>query len=113
MLSHSAQKRSLRLLTGIALALCLAASPAHAKKHGGSDGAERGGLFQAPAAIAKPTLLLDTSVTKVIGRKGDALRQNSPDAVPATSAASVETVPVKAVEPTRSIESMRLHSLFE
>jgi hypothetical protein len=130
MYSYSPQKRFLCLLTGIALAFCLTAGPAHAKKHTNDDTTEKGGLFQAPAAIAKPNLVLDTSIPKTTNRTGDALRQSSPDveapapAAPSAAAAPASAssaerapasgiVPVRAYEPTRSIESMRVHSLFE
>ncbi len=125
MFSHSARKLFLCLLTGTVLVFCLEASPAHAKKQAAADTADRGGLFQPPTAISKPNLLPDTSVSKVNGRTGDALRQNSPEAASAAPAVSVSPtvpvppaatngiVPVRAFEPTRSIESMRLHSLFE
>ncbi len=98
------------------MALCLAASPADAKKHVAEDTSDRGGLFQPPAATNKPNLVLDTSIPKVLARKGDALRQGSPDAgAPGkrNGAAQSDIVPVRAYAPTRSIESMRVHSLFE
>lgn len=120
MFSHFTQKHFFRLLTGVALAFCLMAGPAHAKKTNTSDTSEKGGLFQPPAPIAKPNLVLDTSIPKVLTRKGDELRQNAPDVMPATPAVSVvptaqsnNIVPVKSFEPAKDIESMRLHSLFE
>lgn len=123
MFSDSIQNRFFRLLVGTALVFCLAASPAHAKKHGAEDSSDKGGLFQPPTAITKPSLILDTSIPKVSNRKGDELRQSAPDAMsvtpdvvtpaaaPATRPSGI--IPVKAFEPARTIESMRLRSLFE
>ncbi|WP_309420225.1 hypothetical protein [Telmatospirillum sp.] len=100
------------LLMAAGLTLCLAVSPAHAKKHAEADASEKGGLFQAPTAIDKPSMVLDTAIPKVSNRKGDTLRENSP--APAdVAAAPATTAPVKAAVPPRNIESMRLHSLFE
>ncbi|PKU26557.1 hypothetical protein [Telmatospirillum siberiense] len=128
MYSYTVQNRFFPLVAGIALALCLAAAPAQAKKHGGNDTADRGGLFQPPAPIAKPNLIIDMSTPKVSTRKGDAMRQTAPDAAATVTPAVATTepvvhgtsavpsegiVPARAFEPTRSIESMRLHSLFE
>ncbi len=123
MFSDAVQKRCFCLLTGLALSFCLAAGPAQAKKHA-EDTSDRGGLFQPPSPIARP-LVLDTSIPKVSSRKGDELRQNAPDAAtitpavtpavttPAPAARANGIVPIKAFEPTKSIDSLRLHSLFE
>lgn len=121
MLSSFVRNRFFPLAIGCALAFCLAATPAHAKKHAGNDSSENGGLFQPPTAIAKPNLIIDTSSPKVSSRKGDAMRQTVPDAAMTTPAVASGSdrqppngvAPVKAYDPTRTIESMRLHSLFE
>ena len=107
MASSSARKRLFTLLTGLALAIGLAVGPACAKKPGPSDSSDRGGVFQPPTALTKPSLVLDTSVPKVASRQGDQMRQGSPD----TAAASA--LPAKAVVSTKRIDSLRVHSLFE
>lgn len=126
MTSFSSWNRFFPLMAGLAVALCLAAQPAHAKKHGGDDTSDRGGLYQPPAPIAKPSLVIESSSPKVTNRKGDAVRQATTDAAAAPPADVADSVvpaprhlpddglvPVRAYEPTRTIESMRLPSLFE
>lgn len=116
MLRGFAQNRFFSVLTIVAVAFCLSAAPAQAKKHGSDDTSDKGGLFQPPTAIEKPALVLDMSMPKVADRPGDMLREAAPAPTPASSPAGSgngSVTPVKAVPPTHPIENMRLHSLFE
>jgi hypothetical protein len=95
--------RAWKLLTVALLAITLGTPAAMAKTHGDANRGN-GGLYQPAPSIEKPVLTLDTSQPKVTARQGDMLREASPAPTPAA---------VKPVVPTLSIESMRLHALFE
>lgn len=105
MLRDSTTSRFLAVFSLALMAVVFAAGPAAAKKHA-EDTSSKGGLYIPPQATEKPAMVLDTSMPKVPDRPGDALREASPP--PAEQAAQAP-----AAQKTRSIESMRLHSLFE
>jgi hypothetical protein len=95
--------RAWKPLTIALVAVTLGTPSAFAKTHGDANQGN-GGIYQPAPSIDKPVLTLDTSQPKVTDRQGDMLRESSPVPTPAA---------VKPVVPTRSIESLRLHALFE
>jgi len=117
MFSHPSQPRFLDLLSGIALALCLVAGPVHAKSHAAPKSGDNGGLFQAPSPVAKPGIVLDTTIPPALTAKSDKARPDSPIPVAAVPTASVipavSITPPQSAESSKRIENMRLHSLFE
>ncbi len=102
------------LSLALVLALTAAATPAFAKKAAGKDTSDNGGLFQPPTPLAKPTLVLDTVAPKieaqpVTAQPVIAVRASAEDmAKPAAPAQEL-----KPADPVRTIDSLRLHGLFE
>ena len=114
MLSYSSQTRALGLLSAAALALCLAVAPAHAKNHTAAKNSDNGGIFQPPAAIPKPSVVLDTSIPEAPSQKTEQLAQKTtPAAISAPASNAASTPPIRAFITAGCIENMRLHSLFE
>jgi hypothetical protein len=109
----SAQLRLPGLLSAAVLVLCLVVAPANAKNKTSTNPNQNGSLFQPPSAIAKPGVVLDTSTPPVpktasAGKSGTSVAISAPAIQP-----QALVTPAKAIEPTKSIENMRLHSLFE
>jgi hypothetical protein len=96
--SYTARKRFLHLLAGTVLAVCFTASPALAKRHSADVSADKGGLFQPPAAIDKSSLVLDMVVPKAIEKKAEPVKQTPPPATVSTTnpAFQAAIIPVKA-----------------
>ena len=99
---HSAPHwpRSLTVLVMAAVASCVLAAPAAAKKHENAP-SPLGGIYQAPSPVNKPMVIIDTS-------------RREPDANPGSNATTLpDEEPLPPALPIKGVNALRVHPLFE
>lgn len=89
------------------------AVPVQAKKTRDKDSADAGGLYHPPAAVPKPSLILDNTPPKAAEVKATNAKAAAAQLAGGPQPAAQPAVPPEASVHSFTIGDLRVHSLFE